>query len=241
MADTTKSPASSTSSGWQSREIMAMCVVCLAIGLLVGYLLRGSAPNSSQSAITPAEAMANTQPHPGMTGAAPQMPQQAPQQMPQQMPSLDDMKHMADKKTEPLLEKLKTDAKNPQLLNQIALVYKSAHQFKEAADYFGKSLEYDPKNIGVRADYASCLYYTGDVDGALAQLNKSLTYDAKHAGTLLNIGIIKWQGKHDIDGAIASWRKLLQYHPDFPQKDMVQQLITKAQGESKVVSGGPRG
>ena len=67
----------------------------------------------------------------------------------------------------------------------------------KAAEYFKKSLDSDPKNIAVRADYATSLYYMGDVDGALAQLNKSLTYDRKHAGTLFNIGMIEWKGKAD--------------------------------------------
>jgi len=34
----------------------------------------------------------------------------------------------------------------------------------------------------------------------------------------MNIGIIKWRGKKDVDGAVAAWEKVLQYHPDFPQK-----------------------
>jgi cytochrome c-type biogenesis protein CcmH/NrfG len=79
------------------------------------------------------------------------------------MPSLDELQHMADKKAAPLLKKLQSDPKNPQLWNQISLIYKRAHQFKEAAGYFEKSLQYEPKNLSVRADYASCLYYTGDV------------------------------------------------------------------------------
>jgi cytochrome c-type biogenesis protein CcmH len=149
------------------------------------------------------------------------------------MPSLDDLQRMADKKAEPLLAKLKSDPKNPQLWNQVGLIYKSAHQFKQSEEYFEKSLQYDPKNVGVRADYASCMYYTGDVDGALAQLDQSLTYDPKHAGTLMNIGIIKWRGKNDANGAIAAWEQLLRYHPDFPQKDLVQQMLTQARQSAK--------
>jgi cytochrome c-type biogenesis protein CcmH/NrfG len=156
-------------------------------------------------------------------------------------PSLDDLQRMADKKAAPLLAKLKSDPKNAQLWNQVGLTYKSAHQFKEAAGYFEKSLQYDPKNLGVRADYASCLYYTGDVDGALAQLNQSLTYDPKHAGTLMNIGIIKWRGKNDADGAVDAWEKLLQYHPDFPQKDLVQQMLTQVKQSAKTTSAGQKG
>ncbi|MGA9967907.1 MAG: tetratricopeptide repeat protein [Terriglobales bacterium] len=161
--------------------------------------------------------------------------------MPKEAPTLDDLKRMADKKAAPVLEKLKSDPKNPQLWNQVGLIYKSAHQFKEAAGYFEKSLQYDPKDLGVRADYASCLYYSGDVDGALAQLNQSLAYDPKHAGTLMNIGIIKWRGKNDVDGAVAAWEKLLQYHPDFPQKDLVRQMLTQAKQGVKVANQGQKG
>ena len=45
------------------------------------------------------------------------------------------------------------------LLNKTALTYKAAHQFDKAAEYFKKSLDSDPKNVAVRDDYASCLYY----------------------------------------------------------------------------------
>jgi len=146
----------------------------------------------------------------------------------QKMPTLDDMKRMADKQAEPLLEKLKTDPQNVDLLNKTALTYKAAHQFKDAIVYFQKALDIDPKNVPIRTDMASCLYYTGDVDGALAQLDKSLTYDPKHAGTLMNIGIIKWQGKNDVDGAVAAWQTLLKLNPNFPQKEAIEHMITEA-------------
>ena len=219
--------------GWQPRPLLVMCAVCLATGFLAGYLLRGSASSPAPALSAAAQATGpSSQPMGEHTGPSP-----TAHQMPTETPTLDDLKRMADKKAEPLLVKLKSDPKNPQLWNQVGLLYKSAHQFKEAAGYFEKSLQYDPKNVGVRADYASCMYYTGDVDGALAQLNQSLAYDPKHAGTLMNIGIIKWRGKNDADGAVAAWEQLLQYHPDFPQKDLVQQMLTQAKQSAKAAGG----
>jgi len=219
-----------------------MCAVCLGLGFLAGYMLRGSASGPvalSAAAKTPAPSS------PGMAAPAAPSPagrSQSAEQMQHKMPTLDDMKRMADKKAAPLLEKLKSDAKNPQLDNEIGLIYENAHQFKTAAGYFEESLQYDPKNIGVHADYASCLYYSGDVDGALKQLNQSLIYDPKHAGTLMNIGIIRWKGKNDADGAVAAWEKLLQYHPDFPQKDLIQHMITQAkQAHTKSMGEGQKG
>lgn len=186
-----------------------MAVICLLIGVVVGYLVRGSAPVTSATAPRPAAAPA------------------APAGDTQQMPSLDDMKRMADKQAEPLLEKLKTDPRNPDLLNQVGNIYRMTHQFQLAASYYQKSLDANPANVGPRTDLASCLYYQGDVDGAIAQLEKSLTYDPKHAGTLLNLGLIRWKGKGDTAGAIAAWNQLLKSNPGFKDRDVVEKLIAE--------------
>ena len=220
MDNETKQPSTS-STNWTTAQTYAMAAVCLVVGVLVGYLVRGSAKPAMPA-----------QPSAEMQQAASSMP---PHGMGQQsMPTLEDMKRMADKQVEPLLAKLKSDPKNVELLNQIALTYKATHQFKEAMVYYQKALDVDPKNVPVRTDLATCLFYTGDVDGALAQLQKSLSYDPKHAGTLLNIGVITWKGKGDVDGAVAYWEKLLKLYPDFEQKDRVQHLIATAeQSKSK--------
>lgn len=226
----------SSGATWKPAQLVVLCSVCLVVGLLVGYFVRGS-EGASPSAVGP---VSQAQ----MTPTAATMPPSAAKQpqAPQQMPSLDDMRRMAAKKAEPLLAQLKNNPKDPKLLNQVGLIYKATHQFKEAGSYFEQSLQYDPKDIAVRADYASCLYFTGDIDGALAQLNKSLTYDPKHAGTLMNIGIIKWKGKNDVSGAIDSWQKVLKYHPDFPQKEMVEHMIQQAkQSEEKPITTADKG
>lgn len=187
-----------------------MAIICLLIGVVVGYLVRGSAPG----ALVPAPQQAV---EPAAAGDI------------QQMPSMEDMKRMADKQAEPLLQKLKADPKNADLLNQVGNIYRMTHQFQLAASYYQKSLDANPANIGPRTDLASCLYYQGDVDGAIAQLQKSLTYDPGHAGTLLNLGLIRWKGKGDTDGAIAAWNQLLKSNPGFKDKDVVEKLIAEAQ------------
>ncbi len=220
-----------TTTNWTATQTYAMAAVCLLIGVLVGYLVRGSAKPAAQA--TPASTE--------MQQAATAPPSSAAQQ--QKMPTLDDMKRMADKQAEPLLAKLKTDPKNVDLLNKTALTYKAAHQFKDAISYFQKALDVDPKNVPIRTDMASCMYYTGDADGALAELDKSLTYDPKHPGTLMNIGIIKWQGKNDVNGAVAAWEKLLKLNPNFPQKAVIEHMITEAQQQKNTAqsSNPPKG
>jgi cytochrome c-type biogenesis protein CcmH/NrfG len=224
MEEAPKPNDKTISTSWTATQTYVMAAVCLLIGVLVGYLVRGSANPASQAATgsvgmqQPASA-----PPPGMAQ--------------QRAPTLDDLKRMADKQAEPLVAKLQTDPRNVDLLNKTALTYKAAHQFKDAIVYFQRALEIDPKNVPIRTDMASCMYYTGDVDGALAQLNKSLTYDPKHPGTLMNIGIIKWQGKNDTNGAIAAWQTLLKLNPNFPQKDVIEHMITEAKQQQNTAQG----
>jgi cytochrome c-type biogenesis protein CcmH/NrfG len=140
------------------------------------------------------------------------------------------MKHMADKKAEPLLAKLKADPNNSELLNQIGMLYKATHQFKEATGYFQRAVDANPKNVAARTDLASCLFYQGDADGAINQLQKSLTYDPKDANALFNLGMIRLQGKNDANGAIAAWRQLLKLNPALAgdKRAQVEKLIAQA-------------
>ena len=205
---------SGASRAWRTSQVYAMACICLAIGLVLGYLYRGSA--SSHASVPPA-AQGSV---PASAGVHPQMAR----------PSLEDMKHMADKKAEPLLAKLKNDPNNSQLLNQIGTLYKATHQFKEAAGYFQKAIDADPKNVAARTDLASCLFYDGDADGAIQQLQKSLSYDPKDANSLFNLGMIRLQAKNDPSGAISAWQQLLKANPTLPEdkKAAVEKLIAQA-------------
>jgi len=218
MSEDTEVPKATA---WKPAQTYTLAAICLVIGLAIGYFLRGSASPTQTAAATaaapPAAAAMQTMqnPHAGMP----------PQQ---QVPSLDDMKRMADKQAAPLLAKLKADPSNADLLNQVGVLYRATHQFQTAIDYYQKSLAINPKNVGARTDMASCMYYLGDVDGALGQLNKSLTYDPKHMGTLINIGIIKWKGKDDVNGAIAAWQQALKLNPSPKDKEVLEHMIAEA-------------
>jgi len=200
---------------------LRLAAICLLVGLPIGYLLGTSAPEKLPA---PSETVAF-----GVVqgGAGMNEGTQDP------APTMEDMKRMVDKKAEPLFVKLKADPNNAELLNQVGIVYRSAHQFKEAGGYFEKSLQVDPKNVHVRTDMVACMYYNGDVDGALAELQTPLSYDLKHAGTLMNISIIEWKVKNDAAGAVASWEKPLKLNPNFEQRELGQHLINEAQQGSK--------
>lgn len=196
-------------SRWTPTQVYVMAAACLLVGVLIGYLFRGSA------GVPPAQVQQTAS---APTGSAKE----------QQMPTMEEMKRMAEKKAEPLLQQLKAKPNDAALLVQIADLYKSAHQFKEAAGYYAKSLGIDPKNAGVRTDMASCLYYAGEIDESLAELEKSLQYDPKFAGALFNLGMVRWKGKRDAKGAVAAWEQLLKVHPELQNKAGVEKMIAEA-------------
>jgi len=68
------------------------------------------------------------------------------------------------------------------------------------------------------------------VDGAIRELNKTLTYDPDDVNALFNLGLIKLQGKQDVKGALAAWQRLLKAHPELSpeRRATVEKLMAQA-------------
>lgn len=201
-----------------------VAAICLVVGLLVGYFfLRGAT-----RAVKPLQIAASPATPTGAAGMHPKL-------------TVDQMKQMADVQASTLLEKSQADPNNAWLLIQIASIHQSTHQFKEAADYFQRALKIDPKNVSARTELASCLYYSGDAEGALSQLNQALKYKPADPNSLFNLGMINYRGKDDPKGAVATWRELLKTHRDLDRRVIVEKMIAEAQGnltEKKYEVGG---
>ena len=210
-----------SSSTWPAKQVYTLSGLFLLLGLAIGYFFLGVRLSKTPvAAVQPA----GTPPvSAGPTGAHPKL-------------TVEQMKQMAAVQTSALVEKLKTDPNNATLLAQVASIYKAGHQFKEAAEYYDRILKTDPKNVVARTEMASCLYYSGDIDGALAQLKQSLKYKPTDPNSLFNLGLIKWKGKNDPAGAIATWQELLKTNPYLDRKPIVEQMIADAKAESKTAN-----
>ena len=125
------------------------------------------------------------------------------------------------------------------LLQNIGNIYYDAQLFPTAIDYYQRALKAEPANTGVRTDMATAYWYTGDADTAIAEFQKSLSYEPTKANTLFNLGIVEWQGKMDIDKATAAWQKLLDTNPNYEAKDKVLELMAQAKKHSGVKPGTP--
>jgi tetratricopeptide (TPR) repeat protein len=204
-----------------------MAVLCLVVGCAVGYLLRGSVGGSSAPAPAAVTADQQGMPPAGMGGGMGQ----------QQMPSPEQLKAMADKQAAPLLEQLKSKPNDPALISQIGNLYYDAQIFPVAIEYYQKSLAIDPKNASVRTDMATAMFYNNDPDHAITEFDRALKDDPKNSNALFNRGIVKWQAKMDVNGAVADWDLLLKQNPNYEQADKVRMYMAQAKKHANVKPG----
>jgi|SRR5208282_5825192 len=219
MTDTNRA---TTIEQWTSVQAYVLAVICLLVGIAGGWFIRGS--QSPAAAAT--ETAGASAPAMGNANAS-------------QTPTPAEMQKMADTQAGPLIEKLKADPTNAGLLENIGNVYYDAQQFPTAIDYYQRALKVDPANTGVRTDMATAYWYMGNADTAIAEFQKSLSYEPNKPNTLFNLGIVEWQGKMDIDKAVATWQKLLDTNPNYEGKEKVLELMAQAKKHSGVKPGTP--
>jgi len=198
---------------WTRKRAALLAVVCLLGGIAGGWFIRGS--QSPVAALSANVASVNPMAEVG-AGPAPQT--QSPARS----------KEMADAQAEPMLDRLKLDANNPELLAGIGNIYYDAQQYPIAIDYYRRALKAKPTDAAVRTDLATAFWYMGDADTAIAEFNRALIDAPNNPNTLFNRGLVKQQGKKDSAGALADWEKLLAANPNYEAKGKVVEMIAEA-------------
>jgi tetratricopeptide (TPR) repeat protein len=201
---------------WTSVQAYTLAVVCLFVGVAGGWLVRGSQ--------APAAVAAAAVTSPGATNNSAQ-------------PSPEQMKRTADTQAEPLLAKLKADPGNPQLLANVGNVYYDAQQFPSAIEYYQQALKVKPEDSSVRTDMATAYWYLGNADSAIAEFNRALAYEPNKPNALFNLGVVEWQGKMNVDGALVAWQKLLDSNPNYENKAKLLELMAQVKKHSGLKPG----
>jgi tetratricopeptide (TPR) repeat protein len=198
---------------WALKRAMLLGAVCLAVGLAAGWLIRGwESPASAGQAATAVSPAATAAPTPNTA----------------------QQKQQADAQAAPLLDQLKSQPENADLLSSIGNIYYDAQQYQTAIDYYGRSLKAKPTDASVRTDLGTAYWYLGNADSAIDQFNAALTYAPTNANTLFNRGLVKWEGKGDAPGAIADWKKLLATNPNYDARDKVEKMLAQVEKHTNI-------
>ena len=193
---------------WTRQRAAILASICLFAGIAGGWTI-----HASQSSSVPASAHGVDAS--SATSAVPQPPTPA------------QLKQMADGQAAPLLERLKAEPKNPELLAAIGNLYYDAQQYSSAVSYYQRTLDLKPADADVRTDMGTAYWFMGNADSAIAEFNQALTHAPNNPNTLFNRGLVKWRGKKDGAGALADWDKLLAANPAYAQKDAVEKMIAE--------------
>ncbi len=145
--------------------------------------------------------------------------------------TMEQMKAIADKRLRHFWRSSRRTRRMPRYSANSELFIVLLINFSSRQNISAKHSKADPKNLNVRTQLASSLYYGGDIDGALKQLQQVLKSDPKNANALFNLGMMKWKGKDDAAGAIATWQELLRSNPNLDRKATVEQMIAEARAQ----------
>jgi tetratricopeptide (TPR) repeat protein len=209
MMDTNQTPIEQ----WTKVRADGLAVVCLLGGIAGGWFIRGAQrpgiAGAAKAAVVSASVNAGTSP----ASVA---------------PSPARLEEMAVAQAAPLVNKLKLDPDNPDLLTSIGNIYYDTQQYPVAIGFYKRALQANPSDASVRTDLATAYWYMGDADTAIAEFNKALKYAPNNPNTLFNLGLVRWKGKADATGALADWEKLLATNPNYEGKSQVEKLMADA-------------
>lgn len=212
--------AQTQNQNWTATQAYVLAVICLVVGIALGYFIRGSASPAQPTVAASPEATSG-----GPNG--PMGPGQL-QAIPQQQSA-----EVVAASAKPLIEALTANPDDWDKLVQLGNIYYDASVYPEAIAYYTRAVKIRP-DANVLTDLGTAYFYTGDSKTALSTFDQSLKIDPKHPNTLFNIGIVKWQGMKDPKGAIEVWEKLLKEHPDYQGKQKVQELIERAKAHGSM-------
>jgi tetratricopeptide (TPR) repeat protein len=205
---------------WTSKKALMLVSLCLVLGISGGWVIRGFQGPPKPATLPNLRLAPSAETSAGSANVASQPPSRAR------------LKQMADAQAAPMLAKLNANPKEPDLLISVGNLYYDAQQYSVAIDYYNRALQSRPSDASVRTDMATAYWYLGNADQAIAEFNKALTFAPTNPNTLFNLGLVKWEGKHDAAGAIADWKKLLNANPNYEQNDKVRQMLSDVQNQS---------
>jgi cytochrome c-type biogenesis protein CcmH/NrfG len=132
-----------------------------------------------------------------------------------------------------LEDTIKKDPKNFAALRELGDIRYDERKFAEAASIYAKALEIQPDNVDVRSDRGGALLQSERVDEAINELKTVLSKDPIHPQALFVMGVALARGKGDREGAIASWKKLIETHPELPELDVVREQIKQLEEQTR--------
>jgi tetratricopeptide (TPR) repeat protein len=121
---------------------------------------------------------------------------------------------------------------------ELGNLYFDAERYDDAIKWYAEAVKLKPDDPNLSTDLGVSYYYLNQPDRALQQFDYSLGIDPNHTKTLLNQGVVRAFGKQDLDGAAASWQKVIQLAPDSQEGQNAKRMLDGLKSAHPGVGGG---
>jgi cytochrome c-type biogenesis protein CcmH/NrfG len=209
------------------KETILTAVVFFVVGFLAGYITDAQMNWSGRqkAVMTATPGMPSEIPGGGTAGAA--QGGSMPPGLPAGHPPID---------TAAVITRLQQEAqqnpKDPDIPLKLANFLYDERQYRQAIEWYQKSLAINPKNVNARTDMGTAYYYIGQTEQALKEYRQSLAIDPEHKPTLLNVIVVNLEGTHDIAAARRAWDRLHDLDPSNPALQNLKQRLDAARGSA---------
>jgi cytochrome c-type biogenesis protein CcmH/NrfG len=207
------------------KETILTAVVFFVLGFLAGYITDAQMNWSGRykALMTAAPGM----PSEMLGGGAPSAAQGRgmPSGLPEGHPPIDSASIIKQ-----LEEEAEQNPKDPEIALKLANFLYDQRQYRQAIEWYQKSLAINPKNVNARTDLGTAYFYIGQSGQALEEYSQSLAIDPEHKPTLLNVIVVNLEGTHDIAAARRAWDRLHNLDPANPALQSLKQKLDAARG-----------
>ncbi len=225
------------------KETIIAAVVFFSVGFLAGYVYHAQSSSNareSQTSVSGGSPQAQGQPSAFAAEAsdeAPEAQSRAPRSgaLPPGHPAVDlgsTVKLFEDQAAARPADPL------PRL--ELANLLYDHKQFEQAALWYQKALELDPRNVSARTDLGTSYYNLGRADEALREYRQSLEIDPRHQPTLYNMVLVNLEGTRDFAAARQAWEQLHGLNPQYPGLDRLKRSLETAVGRRQKAVGSKR-
>jgi tetratricopeptide (TPR) repeat protein len=183
-------------------DSIAFGIAGIAFGLIAGWIIGSQQAPSRQP---PAQATASPQP---------------PAAQPDTRAAVLD-----ESKVTALKSVAERDPSNAKPRVDLGNLFFDAERYSDAITWYEAAFKLAPRDVNLSTDLGVSYYYANQPDKALAQFDKSLAIDPKHAKTLLNLGVVRAGGKQDLAGAAKAWEQLVAIDPNSPEAQTAKRFL----------------
>ena len=126
-----------------------------------------------------------------------------------------DIKNRPEKAVRMYKQAISLDPESPDIYSALGDLYFDEEDYKNAKEYYTKSLSLNPDNVYVFNKYATSLWQINMTEESVIAYKNAITKDNNYAPSYNNLGVVYFDGKNDFLSAKSCFEKAVELNPEY--------------------------